>query len=202
MTLESCDLPRNGVLVRADQLTHVFRVELGRQRGRANQIDEHHRELAPLGGGGEGRHRRGQNVSGGLGTEGGDRLQQPLAMAERRDAHVLEVLGGQPGQERGVDVVGAEELGVLAEADLAEPPVDIQRRLLLSSAAASVGGLARPASPARAFRAALLHIMPRRPVGGPHNMAPPRPSRLRGWLVRPTLTSVRRPGQDCGGCPE
>jgi hypothetical protein len=28
------------------------------------------------------------------------------------------------------------------------------------------------------------------------------PSRLRGWLVRPTLTSVRRPGQDCGGCPE
>jgi hypothetical protein len=92
-------------------------------------------------------------------------------MAERRDAHVLEVVGGQPGQKLGVDVVGAEEVGVLAEADPAEPAVDVQRRLLLSSAETSVG-LARPADPARACRATLLHIMPCGPIGGPHRTVP------------------------------
>jgi hypothetical protein len=79
-------------------------------------------------------------------------------MAERRDTHVLEVVGGQPGQEFGVDVVGAEEVGVLAEADPAEPAVDVQRRLLLSSAATAVG-LARPADPARALVAPLCCIL-------------------------------------------
>jgi hypothetical protein len=53
-------------------------------------------------------------------------------MAERGDSHVLEIVGGQPGQHRGVDVVGAEQLRVLAETELAEPAVDVQHRLLHS----------------------------------------------------------------------
>ena len=38
-------------------------------------------------------------------------------MAERRDADVLEIFVGQPAQQLAVDVVGAEHLGILSEAD-------------------------------------------------------------------------------------
>ena len=47
-------------------------------------------------------------------------------MAERRDADVLEIVVGQPAQQLAVDVVGAEHLGILGEADPAEPTVDVQ----------------------------------------------------------------------------
>ena len=40
--------------------------------------------------------------------------QQLLAMAERHDADVLEIVVGQPTQHLDVDVVGAEQLGMLA----------------------------------------------------------------------------------------
>ena len=67
----------------------------------------------------------------------GDRLQQLLAMAERHDADVLEVVVCHPAQQLAVDVVGAEYLGVLGEADPAEPTVDVQVQSprLLSAAA-------------------------------------------------------------------
>ncbi len=47
--LEACDHPGAGVLVGAQHLAHVFRIEARRQRRRADQIDEHHGEVAPLG---------------------------------------------------------------------------------------------------------------------------------------------------------
>ena len=37
------------ILIASDHLAHVLGIELGRQRGRADQIDEHHRQLPPLG---------------------------------------------------------------------------------------------------------------------------------------------------------
>jgi hypothetical protein len=58
----------------------------------------------------------------------GDRLQQLLAMAQRHDAHILEVIVSQPTQQFDVDVVGAEHLRILGEADPAEPTVDVQYR--------------------------------------------------------------------------
>jgi hypothetical protein len=54
------------------------------------------------------------------------RVQQFLAMAERRDADLLEIVASQPTQHFLVDVVGAERLGILGETDAAEPTVDIQ----------------------------------------------------------------------------
>ena len=50
MALEARDLAGHCVLVRANQLAHVFRVELGGQRRRADQVDKHHGELAAFGG--------------------------------------------------------------------------------------------------------------------------------------------------------
>ena len=45
VALEARDLARHRVLIRADHLAHVFRIELRRQRGRADEVDEHHRQL-------------------------------------------------------------------------------------------------------------------------------------------------------------
>ena len=55
-----------------------------------------------------------------------NRFQQLLAMAERHDADVLEIVVGQPAQQLDVDVVGTEQLGILVETDPSEPTVDVQ----------------------------------------------------------------------------
>ena len=47
-------------------------------------------------------------------------------MAERHNADVLEIVVGQPAQQLDVDVVGVKHLGILREADPAEPTVDVQ----------------------------------------------------------------------------
>ena len=47
-------------------------------------------------------------------------------MAERPDADVLEIVVGQPAQQFDVDLIGAEYLRILGEADPAKPTVDVQ----------------------------------------------------------------------------
>ena len=47
--LEPGDHPGAGVLIRPDHLAHVLGIEPRRQLGRADQVDEHHRQLPPLG---------------------------------------------------------------------------------------------------------------------------------------------------------
>jgi hypothetical protein len=47
----------------------------------------------------------------------GDRVEQLLAMAERRDANLLEIVASQPTQQPPIDVVGAERLGILGKTD-------------------------------------------------------------------------------------
>ena len=53
------DRARTGVLIGANDLAHVLRIEPGRQRGRADEIAEHDGELATLGGIGDWRDRGG-----------------------------------------------------------------------------------------------------------------------------------------------
>ena len=86
-------------------------------------------------------------------NEGRDRLQQPLAMAERRDAHILEIVVCQPTQQLAVDVVGAKHLGILGETDPAEPTVDVQVQSprLLSAAVFEMGRVMAPAVIPRGF---------------------------------------------------
>jgi len=49
VALEAGDLARNRVLIGAQYLAHLFWVEMPREHRRADEVDEHHRELAPLG---------------------------------------------------------------------------------------------------------------------------------------------------------
>ena len=102
------------------------------ERGRADQVDEHHRELPPLGlgGGAAGRARCGARPAGCAGEacagpQGGDGVEQLAPVADRGDAEAAQVVGRQLGQDLGVDVVVAERLLVLAQAQPAQPSPDV-----------------------------------------------------------------------------
>ena len=68
--------------------------------------------------GSQGRHGGGRGCTG----QFGDRLQQLLAIAERYDADVLEVVVCQPAQQLAVDMVGAEHFGIWARPILRSQP--------------------------------------------------------------------------------
>ena len=67
--LEAGDLARDRVLVGADDLAQVLGIEAGREGGRADEVDEHHRELPPLGL----RSRRDRSAATGAGSAVGGR---------------------------------------------------------------------------------------------------------------------------------
>ena len=47
--VEPGDRLRDALMIGADYRTQILRVERGRERGRANEVGEHHRQLATLG---------------------------------------------------------------------------------------------------------------------------------------------------------
>jgi hypothetical protein len=49
-------------------------------------------------------------------------------MPDGRDAEADQVLGGQPRQHLGVDVVGSECLGVILQAEVPQPGRDVHLR--------------------------------------------------------------------------
>ena len=143
---EPADLARHGILIGPQHIAHLLGIEPSRERGRADQVDEHHGQLAALR---RGRRDRGAGRRGGRSgarAERRDRLQQLLAMAERGDADFLQIIAGQPAQQSAVDVIGAEHFHILGQTDAAEPTVDVQvySHGLLSAAAVSKGGLLAP----------------------------------------------------------
>src|SRR6266404_7917912 len=75
-------------------------------------------------------------------------------MAERRDADVLEIVVCQPAEQLAVDVVGAENLGILDETDPSEPTVDVQIQPppgLLSAAVFEKGRVIGPHRDSKGF---------------------------------------------------
>ena len=100
-------LLRNATVIGAEDLTQVFGVVARGPRRRTDEIAEHHRQLAPhrLGG------RRGNALCRlHVAKSGGDRRQQLASMADRGDAEVPQVLGGQVTQHLGIDRVPAKRL--------------------------------------------------------------------------------------------
>jgi hypothetical protein len=118
----------NGVLIGADLLAQFLGVKPHRQRRRADEIAEHHRQLPPLGGvlrlrtGRCGGRRR--CLGGG---QTGDGSEETLAVPERH-TELLEVDLGQLRQDVGVDFTRAKERLVLSEAEISEPTPDIHGR--------------------------------------------------------------------------
>jgi len=118
-------------VVCADDLTNVLGVEARRERGRADEVAEHDRELAALGGVKLARRGRCPSRNGDCrcallnGFEIGNRAQQLAAMAEQ-DAQLLQILIRQIGEDAEIDPVLAKRLRVLLQTDLAKPTVDVQ----------------------------------------------------------------------------
>ena len=131
--IEPCDDLGDGTVIGADNLAQIFRVKTGRERCRADQVAEHHGQLAAFGIGrswyiGCYRCHRGRGRSGGLGCtlgQGGDGIQQAAAMPDRRNPEFAKIVGGQPQQHLAIDIVIAESRRVLFEPQLAQPRRDI-----------------------------------------------------------------------------
>ena len=127
-TAKAADGVGDAAMVGADDLAQILGIEARRQRRRTDQIAEHHRQLAPLGGvlrlhAGRCGGRR-QCLGGG---QSGDGSEKPLAVPERH-AELLEIDLGQLRQDIGVDFTRAKERLVLSETKTSQPIPDIHGR--------------------------------------------------------------------------
>ena len=106
----------NAFLIGRDDLAQVLRIHASGQCRRTDQVEEHHCDLAALGGflGADCRRRA-------------DGRQYFSSMPEW-DADVLEVLIGQIAEDRDIDHVLGKALSVLGQTDLFEPITNIQHR--------------------------------------------------------------------------
>ena len=133
-------------LIGRNDLAQVLRVHAGRERRRADQVREHHRDLAALGGVlglRLGRGGRLQAVS--------EQRRQARAIARsifRRcpseNAEVLEVLIGQIAEDRDIDVVLGKALRVLGHAERFEPVRNLLHRGPVACASGSPAGTVYP----------------------------------------------------------
>ena len=106
-----------------DELAHLLRVKLLRQRREAGDVGEQHGDLAALAGlraDGLARRLRGRGLCGGRAALG-DCRQQPLAVAERGDAELFQIGVGQLGEHAEIDVVVGKALRILGQAEPFEP---------------------------------------------------------------------------------
>ena len=124
--LETIDGASRGALVGEEQLTHVLRIEPRRKLSRADEVDEHDRELAALG---LCAARRGALRRWTRGPQSGDRREQGAAVTDRAHAEIRKVPGGQLGEDSFGDIVVAEARLVLPEPERPEPGSDVHARL-------------------------------------------------------------------------
>ena len=79
-------------------------------------------------------------------AQGGDRGEQLAPVADRGDAELAQVVGRQLGQDVGVDVVVAERLLVLAQAQPAQPSPDVHPDPLIGRCSPTRRSLSRAAA--------------------------------------------------------
>jgi hypothetical protein len=117
-----------------DHRAQILRIEPRRQRRRADQIAEHHRQLPPPGFGSGGRHRRlgrlfGSRRRQSTFTQRCDRFQKLLARPERQPEG-YEIGLGQLRQEISVDLILAEHPLVPRQPQVPQPRRNIHAALL------------------------------------------------------------------------
>jgi hypothetical protein len=88
----------------------VLGIEPRRQLGRADEVAEHYRELTAFG---LRRQRRIRMIDVAAGRQGGDRVEQPLAMAEGGHAELPQIAIVEAGEHIGVNIVVGEGRRIL-----------------------------------------------------------------------------------------
>src|SRR5262249_38283568 len=132
-------------MIGADDLPQFLGIVPSRQRGRPHQIAKHHRELATFGGimwfpfGLGGGLKRGRDGA----TKLGNRCQHPSPMPEQ-DADVLEILIGQMAENREINAILGEALGVVPQPEFVQPRRDRLHCSPLASTLAGVFGWSLP----------------------------------------------------------
>ena len=117
--------------IRVQQAAQLFGVELFTQRRRTHQVAEHHGELAAFATRGSRRNGRADWIDRRRGcrrcgiAERGDSVEQLTAVADLRDADILQVIGGQLRQHRAIDRVVAKGGFVLLQPQASQPVCDI-----------------------------------------------------------------------------
>jgi hypothetical protein len=77
-------------VIRGDDLAQILGIEPRRERGRADQVTEHHGELPPFGGGGNGDYPRFcYRFRIAFVAQRSDRPEQSAAMPDEADAKIL-----------------------------------------------------------------------------------------------------------------
>ena len=115
--VEAGDRVGDAAVVGADHLAQILGIKPRRQRGRADQIAEHHRDLAPLGIGGLWRQGDGRPIGRPLHPcrrQLRDGAQKLLAVAER-NTELFEVRLGEIAEHGAVDIGPGEGVPVLGE---------------------------------------------------------------------------------------
>jgi len=124
------DRRRAAAMVGADDLAHVLGIEPRGECGRADEIAEHHREMAALGGvlrrrWGRGARRLGWAVRR---AESGDRLEQAFTVTQG-DAKLSEIAFVQVDQNVRADRILAERVLVLTETEAPQPIPDVHDQI-------------------------------------------------------------------------
>ena len=132
MAVVGRDRAGHRLVIDADQALQVFGVERCREQRRADEIAEHHGELAPLGFAvGWRRFDRRQTLR--L-RQRGDRHPQALAVAEQRHPELLQVGVVELRQQVELDALRDERRGMLGQAERLEPIADVVHFALEKSA--------------------------------------------------------------------
>jgi hypothetical protein len=117
-TIEPGDRISNSPVVCSDDLAQILGIEPPRERGRTDQVAEHHRQLSPFGIGWRrciARCRR-QRCNGHRGAERGDRIEHPAAMASKHHAEIFEILRRELRHRVPIDFVVAERRQITLKA--------------------------------------------------------------------------------------
>ena len=129
--LEPRDRFGDALVIGADHGTQIFGIELGRERGRANEVGEHHSQLTALGvvwPGWLGLHRcQGRRYGNRNIAEIADRAQHFGSIAEQ-DPRVLQISIGEIGKDAEVNAIFDETLRVLGHAEFFEPVGNLLHR--------------------------------------------------------------------------
>jgi hypothetical protein len=121
VSLEPTDHVGAGRLISPRDVAQVLRVEPRGEVGGADQVAEQHGQLATFGL--ERSRRHGDRLRGCQSpslVERGDGVEQPAAVTDRCDAKRRQIVGRQPRQHFGVDMVGLECLDVIFQAQVAQ----------------------------------------------------------------------------------
>ena len=211
MAAPALDGSHHAAMVGADEVAHVLGVEAPAELGRAGEVDEHDRQLAPL------ACRHGQIARRRLTrrrpwrriftpSARGDRLQQALPVAEL-DPEIGEVGFREVGEDVEIDRRLGEGVGILSEPDPLEPGGQVRhgrlpmirreswaRRHPISSAAGEPGWV-------KAQRVAFRFVLPPHALShswpSTSTMSPPSSKNLFGtW----NIASISPPFGDHAWC--